>query len=210
MTQPLPRRELYLLALLPLLAGCGGLIPEPPKRQLYRALPSFTFPPGLPRLPTQLLVAMPSASAAIDSARIALSRSRVELDYYADAIWTDHVPFLVRDALIQGFERSGTVAAAAPEGVGLRGEYVLDTAIGDFQAVYDSPKGPPLVRVRLEPRLVRIGERKIVARTSVIGERRAAADTLPEIVTAFGAALGEAVQQVVAWTAVNPALSGQR
>jgi len=65
MSAGLPRRRFRAaaaLALLPLLAGCGGLLPEPPARQLYRAIPAFAFPAGLPRIPTQLLVAMPRRS----------------------------------------------------------------------------------------------------------------------------------------------------
>ena len=205
-----PLRAFAALILLPWLAGCGGLLPEPPARQLYRAIPSFAFPAGLPRLPLQLLVATPSTPAALDAARIALSRSPVSLEYYAAAVWTDRVPFLVRDALVAGFEKSGTVAAVAPEGMGLRSEFVLDSAVDDFQAIYDSSDAPPLVRVKLDLKLVRIVERKIVAHTSVAGEARAASNTLPEIVQAFGAALGGAVQQAVIWTVGNPALSTRR
>ena len=117
------------------------------------------------------------------------------------------MPFLVRDALIAGFEKSGAVAAVAPEGTGLRGEFVLDTAVVNFEAFYDSPDRPPLVRIKLDAKLVRIVERKIAAHTSVGAEERAAANTLPEIVQAFGAALGSAVQQAVIWTVGNPALS---
>src|SRR5207237_10855511 len=188
------------LALMPLVAGCGGLLPEPPARQLYRAIPSFAFPAGLPRINTQLLVATPSAPAALDSARIALSRSPVSLDYYAGAVWTDRVPFVVRDALVAGFDKSGTVAAVAPEGAGLRAEHVLDTAIGDFQAVYGSADRPLLVLVRVDAKLVRIVERKIVAHASLSSEARAPTNTISDIVPAFGAALGGAVQQVVGWT----------
>jgi len=202
-------RAFAALALLPLLASCGGLLSSPPDRQLYRAIPSFNFPAGLRHVGIQLLVAAPSAPGALDTTRIALSRSAVSLDYFADAAWTDRAPIVVRDALVQGFERSGAIAAVAPEGTGLRGEFLLDTAIGDFQAVYDSPDQPPLVRVSLDVKLTRILERRIVAHSTVSGEQRAATNTLPDIVRAFGAALGEAAEKVVGWTVANPALSAR-
>src|SRR4051794_26161435 len=86
------------------LVGCGGLLSDAPKRELYRVTPQFHFPAALPRVGVQLLVAVPSAPAALDTARIALSRSPESLNYFADAEWTDRVPFLVQAALVDGFE----------------------------------------------------------------------------------------------------------
>lgn len=200
-----------LLAALGGLAGCsGGLLPAPPERQLYRPIPVVAFPVGLPHLPMQLLVATATAPAALDTDRIALSRTPVSLEYYAASVWTDRVPYLVRDALVAGFDKSGAVAAVAPEGTGVRGEFVLDPTVDEFQAIYDSPNGPPLARVKLELKLVRIVERKIVAHISVSAEARAASPALPDVVQAFGAALGGAVQQAVLWTVGNPGLSARR
>ena len=67
------------------LVGCGGLLSDAPKRELYRVNPQFHFAGGLPRVGVQLLVAVPSAPAALDTARIALSRSPESLNYFADA-----------------------------------------------------------------------------------------------------------------------------
>lgn len=204
------RRFLAIVALLPLLAGCGGLLPEPPKRQLYRVMPSFAFPAGLPHSSAQLLITAPIAPAGLDSRRMALSTTPVSLDYYADGEWTDRAPFLVQDALVDGFEKSGALPAVAPDHGGLSADFVLDASVDDFTAHYDSPTGPPLVRVAFTAKLVRMSDRKIIAHTSVAGERRAAANTLPEIVRAFDAALGGAVPDIVVWTVSNPALSSRR
>jgi cholesterol transport system auxiliary component len=204
------RPFLATLALLPLLAACGGILSSPPQRQLYRVSPSFAFPAGLPHSRAQLLVTAPLAPAGLDTRRMALSTSPVSLDYYADGEWTDRAPFLVQDALIDGFEKSGALPAVAPDRGGLSADFVLDTSVEDFAAHYDSPTGPPMVRVALTAKLVRMPDRKIIAHTSVAREQRAAANKLPEIVRAFDAALGGAVPQVVAWTVGNPALSSRR
>src|SRR5207248_1551420 len=92
------------------LSGCG-LLTEAPTRQLYRTNPAFAFPPGLPRVTAQVLVAAPTAPAGFDTRRIALSRTPETLDYYAAAEWTDRTPFLVQDALVEGFEKSAAVPA---------------------------------------------------------------------------------------------------
>jgi cholesterol transport system auxiliary component len=194
-----------LFSLLP--AGCGGLLSDAPKRQLYRVNPTLSFPAALPHVAAQLLVATPTAPAGIDSRRIALSRSPVSLDYFADAEWTDRVPFLVQTALLDGFEKSAAIPAVGPDRGGLRADFILDTAIGDFTAIYDSPNGPPRIVVRLDTTLVRMPERRIVSRHSVRREERAAADAVPDIVQAFERALGGAVEEIVVSTLGNPALS---
>lgn len=201
-------RRLAAALLMLLLAGCGGLLPEPPKRQVYRTTPAFSFPAGLPHARAQLLVAAPTAPAALDSRRIALSRTPQSFDYYAEAEWADRAPFMVQAALVEAFEKSGTLSGVAPEGLGLRADFVLETALRDFEAAYDSPDAPPRVIVRLDPKLVRLPELRIVAQSSVAGEARATANSVPEIVQAFDTALAQAGQQVVGWTVGNPVLSG--
>jgi len=198
-----------ILSLVPLLAGCG-LLSAAPTRQIYRTDPSFAFAAPLPHVAAQLVVALPSAPAGLDSERIALSRAPVSLDYFADAQWTDRVPFLVQTALVDGFEKSAAIPAVGPESLGVRGDFVLETAIGDFEAIYDSPDGAPRVVVRVNTKLVRLPERRIVAQTSVTREAKAAANTLPEIVRAFDQALGGAVEEIAGWTLGNRALSERR
>jgi cholesterol transport system auxiliary component len=196
-----------LVALLP--AGCGGLLTDAPKRQLYRVNPTLAFPAALPHVAAQLLVATPTAPAGLDTRRIALARSPVSLDYFADAEWSDRVPFLVQTILVEGFEKSAAIPAVGPD-TGLHADFVLDTAIGDFTAIYDSPNGLPRIAVRLDATLVRMPERRIVGHHSVRREQPAAANALPEIVQGFERALGSAVEDVVTWTLGNPALSGRR
>src|SRR5947207_2680591 len=139
-----------------LLAGCGGLLSDAPKRELYRVSPQFRFAAGLPHVAAQLLVAVPTAPAALDTARVALSRSPESLNYFADAEWTDRVPFLVQAALVEGFEKSAALQAVGPESGGLRADFVLETAIGNFEAIYDSPNGPPRMLVKLNAKLIRM------------------------------------------------------
>jgi cholesterol transport system auxiliary component len=202
------RRLAVLLGLA--LAGCGGILSETPKRQLYRLEPALASPASMPHLPVQLLIAAPQAPAGLDTARVALSRSAVSLDYFADAEWTDRAPLLVQTALVDAFERSGAVAAVARDSVGLRADLVLETELRDFQAVYDSPNGPPHVSVALTAKLIKIPERKIVAQISVARQVAAAANDVAAVVRAFDEALGAAVAEVVTRTVTNPGLSQRR
>ncbi|HVC56899.1 MAG TPA: ABC-type transport auxiliary lipoprotein family protein [Stellaceae bacterium] len=205
-----PAALVTIALLLPLLAGCGGILSSPPQRQLYRLSPQFHAAAGLPHVQAQLLVATPTASAGLDTVRIAVSRSPVSLDYLADAEWTDRVPYLVQEALVEGFEKSAAIPAVGSDSGDLRADFEIDTAIRDFEAVYQAPNAPPQIVVRLDVRLVRMPERSILARTTVRHEARAAANTTPDIVRAFDAALGEAAEDAVRWTLGNPVLSERR
>src|ERR1700736_6872171 len=127
------------MALLPV--GCASLLGLAPSPHLYRVTPKSTCPASRPHLPTQILVDVPLAPAGIDSPRIALSRSAVSIDYFADSEWTERVPLLVQTALLESFENSGAIAAIDRESIGLRAEFILKTAIRNFEGLYDSPNG---------------------------------------------------------------------
>jgi cholesterol transport system auxiliary component len=210
MTGPLGHPRRWGAALVAILCGSCGILSEAPKRQLYRADPTLSFAAPLPHTAAQLLVAVPNAPAGLDTARIALSRSAVSLDYFADAEWTDRVPLLVQSAIIEGFERSDAVPAVGRDTAGLRADLILDTDIHDFSAVYDSPTEPPLVTVVVHMELIKIPEHRIVGQRSVTRRQRAAANTVPDVVRAFDAALGGVVEEVVRWAVTNTALSGRR
>ncbi len=194
--------------------GCGGLLTDPASRKLYRVAGATGFPANLPKVATQLTIDTPTASAGIDTQRIALARSPVSLDYLADVEWTDRVPYLVRTVLVESFENSGALRAVGAGPDGLRSDLMLKTEIRDFQAVYDSPSEaaptPPTVLVSLSVKLVKMPERTIVARTLITAREPAATNAIPQIVVAFNGAVANAMRQVVMWTAATAALPRPR
>ena len=102
------------------------------------------------------------------------------------------------------------VPAVGRDNAGLRADFILETDIRDFSAVYDSPTGPPLVSVVVHVELIKIPEHKIVGQRSITRRQRAAANAVPDVVRAFDAALGGVVEEVVRWAVTNTALSGRR
>jgi cholesterol transport system auxiliary component len=188
------------------LAGCSGLFGAEPTH-LYRLTPKSTYPPNLPHRSVQLLVDVPLAPAGVDNSRIALSRSPVSIDYFADSEWTDRAPLLVQTALLQSFENSKTITAIDRESVGLRADFVLRTEIRHFEAVYDSSDGPPEVWVAMIVRLLNPASRDVAAQTSFERRWRAAANDVPSIVSAFDEAIGGVMKDIVVWTVTNRALS---
>jgi cholesterol transport system auxiliary component len=192
------------------LAGCGILLGGGQPTQLYRVTPVRAFPPDLPHLPVQLLVDEPLAPAGLDTARIALTRSAVSIEYFADSEWTDRVPLLVQTALLESFENSRAVNAIEREGGGLRADFILKTEIRHFEALYASPKAPPVVWVAIMSRLVNPADGEIIAQNTFERREQASENQIPAIAVAFDQALGGVIEDIVVWTARNPALSAKR
>ncbi|HXC90120.1 MAG TPA: ABC-type transport auxiliary lipoprotein family protein [Stellaceae bacterium] len=189
------------------LAGCASLFVSNPPGKLYRLTPADSYPTPLPSVRAQLLVDLPQAPAGIDTSRIALSRSPISLDYYADAEWTDRLPALVEAALLASFENTGSITAIDRASTGLRADFVLRTEIRHFEAVYDAAGGPPRVWVAIIGRLAAMPRRKIVAQARFEQRVPAAADTVPAVVAAFNTATDAVLKQIVLWTLANPALT---
>jgi len=192
------------------LAGCGGLFGGSSPAQLYRVTPVHAFPPDLPHLPVQVLIDEPLAPAGLDTTRIALSRSAVSIEYFADSEWTDRVPLMVQTALLESFEDSKALSAINRESLGLHADFILKTEIRHFEAVYDSSDQAPEVWVTIVTRLVNPSGRDIVSQASFERRVRAKTNEVPQIVLAFDEALEGVMEDIVVWAARNPALSPGR
>jgi cholesterol transport system auxiliary component len=193
-------RRLVLLALALAPASCSSLLPSggaPPK--LYTLTPVADFPPGGGRVRWQLLVDVPVSPAALDSERLALSRSPTTVDYFADAAWTDRAPLMVQSLIVQSFENSGRVTAIGRESMALRADYILQPELRFFQAEYGSA-GAPKAHVRLSAKLVKLPERTIAAQKSFDAAADATENQVPAIVDAFNAAFHQATRELVDWS----------
>jgi cholesterol transport system auxiliary component len=177
--------------------------------QLYKVTPKTTFDPSLPAVDWQLVVDRPVASVGLNSQRIALQRSPVTLDYFAHANWTDTAPEMIQSKLIESFESTGKIKAVSRESTQLRPDYALQSEIRDFQAEYDTPGRPPLVRVRLNAKLVRMPDRVIIASDTVERTARATGGDMENIVLAFDQALGDVMKRVIEWVLRAPGSSAR-
>lgn len=195
--------SLLTLAATALLSGCG-LPGSGDPAQLYKATPKTTFDPGLPAVEWQLVVDRPQASVGLNSQRIALQKTPVTLDYFARANWTDTAPEMIQSLLIESFESTGKIKAVSRESTQLRPDYVLQSELRDFQAEYDAAGRPPLIRVRLNVKMVRMPERVIVGSNTVERTARAEGNDMENVVLAFDKALGEVMKRTVEWTLTAP------
>ena len=183
------------------LGGCAAALqlaaPAPPR--LYELTPKSTFSDDLPRIDRKLSVEVPTATAGLNSARIALRPTPTTLEYYAGASWIDVVPVMVQKLLLESLDNTGKIDVLGREVVGVRADFALLVHIREFQAEYEGA-GPPQVRVRLQARLVRLPRRTSVAATSEEFVVRAGDTSVPAIVAAFDEAFGKALKRIVEWT----------
>ncbi|MGH6718263.1 MAG: ABC-type transport auxiliary lipoprotein family protein [Alphaproteobacteria bacterium] len=182
--------------------GCAaaGLIPDATERpDLYILTPKSTFDPALPNVHTQLAVDLPFASAGIDTGRIALMHTPMQLDYYARSNWIDRAPAMVQKLIIESFENSNRIVGVGRVSVNLRADYVLVTELREFQVEYFGD-GAPVIHVQLNAKLVRFPERIIVGNVTSEEEVTAAEDAMGAIIAAFDDALGKSLRDIVGWT----------
>jgi cholesterol transport system auxiliary component len=194
-----PSRRLIIAALALAPAGCTSLLPAgsaPPK--LYTLTPVADFPPDAPHVAWQLLIDVPAAAVALDTERIALSRSPTTIDYFADAAWSDRAPLLVQSLLVQSFENSGRITAIGRESIALRADYILRPELRHFEADY-SGGGAPSAHVQIGAKLVKMPDRTIIAQQRIDTRAPARENQVGAIVEAFNTALHEATRNLIDW-----------
>lgn len=194
-------RRLVTLALLAMpLVSCsvvpGANLPPP---QLYVLSPKSTFDADTPRTNWQIAIEVPTADAALNTARIALQHTPLSLEYFERANWVDTAPRMVQALMIESFENSKRASAVGRGSIGLRADYSLQSELREFQAEYNG-QAAPLVRVRMIVKLVKMPQRMIVGTYSVMRTARAHGTQMADVVLAFDDALGKVLKHVVEWT----------
>ncbi|WP_119461787.1 ABC-type transport auxiliary lipoprotein family protein [Rhodospirillaceae bacterium SYSU D60014] len=207
---PVMVRMIFLGLVLATASGCGVLpstVNDP--LQLYTLTPKTTFEGTLPKVDWQLVVELPNAAAGLDTSRVALSRSPYTIEYYSNATWTDNAPAMIQTLLIESFESTRSIVAVGREVIGLRPDFILQTDLREFQAVYEENAAVPTVWVRMNAKLVEMPERRIIA--SQTFERRVAASgrSFENVIEAFDTALGGVIKQIVLFTLTTPPASLQ-
>ena len=194
-------RDVFLAGLCAVaLTGCAlpdlGSGPPP---DLYVLSPKSTFSDDIPMVTWQLVVEEPSTARGIDTDRIAIAPSALEVKYLGGARWADRAPRMVQQLLIQSFENTKKIVSVGRQSIGLRSDFVLKVELREFQAE-KTPEGGTVVRVRLNLKLVRPALGQIIASQSFESVKPAASENVPDIVQAFDDAVGAVLKRSVTWT----------
>ena len=186
------------------LAACDTILPgggEP--SSFYTLSPKSNFSPEVPLVTWQLVVENPATSGALSTQRIALTHDPVQIEYFGGARWTERAPQMVQTLLVESFENTNKIVAVGRQAIGLRSDFSLKSDLREFQAEYESPNAPPMVRVRVNSKLIRQPKREIVASKTFERLVRADSTSMRDVVRAFDKALGKVLKRVVEWTLIT-------
>ena len=193
-----------------LAAGCSVLPNPGPAPNLYVLSPKNTFPPELPRLAQQLVIAEPTANRALNTDRIALRPTPAQVKYFSAVRWVNLAPKMVQTLLVESFENSGKIEAVGREAITLQPDYLLLSELREFQADYPPGDTPPNAVVRINVKLIRQPDARIVASRTFSVAIPAEKDHMQAVIQAFDAALGKALKRIVVWSLQTIAQTGIR
>ncbi len=190
-----------LCLLLPALGGCEGVLPfTGPAPNLYTLTPKSRFKEGLPTVKWQLVVEEPVAAGGLNIVRIATKSKPTNLNYFAGAQWTERAPQMIQTLLVESFENSGRIISVGRQAIGLRSDYNLRSELREFQAEYGKANQAPVVRVRLNVKIIKQPRRSIIASENFEAKVPATSARMDDIIKAFDTALGKVLRRTVEWT----------
>lgn len=185
-----------LAAMLGLLSACS-ILPKSEPVDVYR-LPVNQASHSATPLAWSLRVNKPLASEALAGPRIAVIPQGDIISGYKGARWSDPVPLLVRNRLLDGFQRDGRVQRLSTDDSNLQADYELAGELQAFQSEYRA--GAVEVVIRYDARLVQGRTQRILASQRFEVRQPLEATPVSAVVVGFGAASDQLVTQLLAWT----------
>jgi cholesterol transport system auxiliary component len=208
---PNKRRAAAAVLAMLLLAACTGVLPGAgPAPTLFTLTPKTTFRADLAKVGWQLVVEEPLAAGGLDTNKIAVMPNALELQYYADARWTERAPRMVQTLLVESFENTGKIVAVGRQAVGLRSDFNLKSELREFQTEYRTGETAPRVRVRLNVKLIEQPRQEIIASQNFEHVEQPKSAAMPDVIDAFDEALGKVLRRTVEWTLATAEESRRR
>ena len=187
--------QLMIPVALALVSACS-ILPKPDPSDVYRLATAPATAQGAP-VSWSLRVTKPQTSEFLDSPRIAVVPNGDLISSYANSRWSDPSPVLLRNRLLDGFQRDGRVTLLSTDETNLQADYELGGQLQAFQSEYHGAAVE--VVIRLDARLVRGSDQRIIA-SRRFEVRQPVSDTkVPAVVAGFGAAGDQLNKQVVEW-----------
>ena len=180
---------------LALVSACS-ILPKPDPSDVYRLASTQPDSQGTP-VSWSLRVTKPQTSEFLDSPRIAVVPDGNLISNYANSRWSDPAPVLLRNRLLDGFQRDGRVTLLSTDETNLQADYELGGQLQAFQSEY---RGKAVeVVIRLDARLVRGRDQRIIASRRFEVRQPVNDAKVPAVVAAFGQAGDQLNKQVVDW-----------
>lgn len=186
-----------LVSTLSLATACS-ILPQSEPVDIYRLPVSQTTRSAAP-LDWSLRLNKPLASEALAGPRIAVIPQGDVISSYKGARWSDPTPMLVRNRLLDGFQRDGRVQRLSADDSNLQADYELGGELQAFQSEY-RPGGAVEVVIRYDARLVQGRSQRILASKRFEVRQPLGSQQVPAVVAGFGTASDQLARQVIDWT----------
>ena len=188
-------RFLVLVGLCTWLSSCSAIGGKELTTFDLSAPDSFTKLSG--RSNAQILVAVPTALKSLDSEMIVVRPGRSEITYFGDAQWSDRLPRVVQEKLIQTFENSNRIRSVAKPGDGVVVDYKIATAIRAFELIDD---GTPTARIALSVKIINDRSGRVRASHLFSASAPANLSNSAKGVQALDQAMDMVLRDILVWT----------
>ncbi|MFJ4393207.1 ABC-type transport auxiliary lipoprotein family protein [Pseudomonas sp. NPDC089396] len=190
-------RLLALTAALSQVTACS-ILPKGEPVDLYR-LPVNQASRQATPVDWSLRLNKPLASEVLAGPRIAVIPQGDVVSSYKGARWSDPTPLLVRNRLLDGFQRDGRVQRLSADDSNLQADYELVGELQAFQSEYRAG-GTLEVVIRYDARLVQGRSQRILASKRFEVHQPLTDQQVAAVVSGFGAASDQLAGQVINWT----------
>ncbi|MNP43006.1 hypothetical protein D3C76_1368030 [compost metagenome] len=148
-----------------------------------------------------LRVNKPIASDVLNSPRIAVVPQGDLISSYKGARWSDPAPTLLRNRMLDAFQRDGRVQRLSADDSNLQSDYEIAGELQAFQSEY-SADGLAVV-IRYDARLVQGRSQRILASRRFEVRQPVSDKQVSAVVSSFGTASDQLMKQLVDWTVVQ-------
>ncbi|WP_095159031.1 ABC-type transport auxiliary lipoprotein family protein [Pseudomonas sp. Irchel 3E13] len=186
------------LALLISLSSACSILPQAENAEVYRLPAAVAASSTSAPVSWSLRVNKPLASDIFNVPRIAVVPQGDQISSYKGARWTDPAPTLLRNRILDAFQRDGRVPRLSADDSNLQADYELVGELQAFQSEY-SAQGISVV-IRLDARLVEGRTQRILASRHFEVRQPQADKEIPAVVSGLGQVTDRLMAQLLDWT----------
>ncbi|WP_338583997.1 ABC-type transport auxiliary lipoprotein family protein [Pseudomonas sp. MAG733B] len=190
--------RIALLAGFMLISACS-ILPKPEPFDVYRLPSTQSNAPSSHGAAQKwsLRLNKPLASEALNRPDIAVIPQGDVISSYKGSRWSDPAPVLLRNRLLDGFQRDGRVTLLSTDDSLFHADLELGGQLQAFQTEYQGTNAS--VVVRLDALLVRGYDQRILASRRFEVRQSLSDVKVPSVVAGFGQASNQLTAQVVNW-----------
>lgn len=175
----------------------GGVTPAPATYDLIPPRISTVTPPRA--APFQLVVNQPTAVRALGTDKLLVKPGADQISFYKGAAWSDRLPKLVQDRMVQAFQNAGLVKAVGSRSDRLNADIELATQLNAFQVELDGQRAS--ARVSLFIKVIDGNAGKMIASREFQTTVPTSATEAREMVASLNRAFDTVLRQIVPWVA---------